>query len=87
MNDKWYESMSYVWKKLALMRDFHDHMCGRDKKHETRIKACYNFLPTVKYTMEHLDEIKRLSNTIPIILRTKNVKYTFIHPVFEQFNN
>ena len=78
----WIDNMKYQWRMLALLRDFYDFKCVRDKTHYIRTDDCRRFINCV------LDGLKnnKFSNPVKRILSNSTNSYSFIHPNFVQFN-
>ena len=79
----WFDLNRSLWRNLALLRDLHDFICGRDKKHHIRTDDCRRFIPGI---------IKLFNKNIVInpvyrILTGCKKPNKFIHPLFIQFNN
>jgi hypothetical protein len=70
------------WRKLALFRDFHDYMCGRDRKHYIRTDDCRRFVLGITKGLESNEFIKPVHR----LLNGENAPRKFIHPLFIDFN-
>lgn len=78
----WFELNKSLWCNLALLRDLHDFICGRDEKHHIRTDDCRRFIPGI---------IKLFNENIVIkpvyrILYNKKKSNKFTHSLFLQFN-
>jgi hypothetical protein len=82
VNDIWFMKNDIKWKMIALMRDFHDYMCNRDKKHYIRTDDCRRFISCVISGVE--------SGIFPMpvhrLLKGDTAPFKFIHPLFTQFS-
>lgn len=79
----WIEHTSYQWRMLALVRDFHDHMCGRDQTHYIRTDDCRRFLTCVLRGLH----LKSFPKPVHRLLGGENAPRKFIHPRFIRFNS
>lgn len=79
---EWINYMKFQWRMLALLRDFHDFMCGRDKKHYIRTDDCRRFLSCASRGL--IDT--KFSKPVHRLLCGENAPQKFIHPKFLQFN-
>lgn len=70
------------WRRLALVRDLHDYLCGRDKKHHIRTDDCRRFISCVIKGL-HMSEF---SKPVARLLCGENAPREFTHPAFVQFN-
>lgn len=78
----WFELNKSLWRNLALLRDLHDFICGRDKKHHIRTDDCRRFIPgIIKLFNENI-----VINPVYRILYNKKNENKFTHPLFLQFN-
>jgi predicted transcriptional regulator len=81
--DEWVANTTHQWRTLALIRDFHDYMCGRDKKHYIRTDDCRRFISCAMRGMS--------SNSFPKpvyrLLCGDSAPRKFIHPQFIKFNS
>jgi hypothetical protein len=77
----WY-TMELHWKVLALLRDFHDYMCGRDKKHNIRTDDCHRFIRGIRIGLS----TKKFIKPVCRILCGESSPRKFTHPLFIQFN-
>jgi hypothetical protein len=81
LNNYWNE-IELQWKTIALLRDFHDHMCGRDKNHHIRTDDCNRFIHGIKKGINTHKFIKPVYR----ILNGCEKSFSFKHPLFKQFN-
>ena len=81
INDEWFVENAGKWKLLALLRDFHDHMCNRDKKHYIRTDDCRRFIPCI------IRGIDSGVFAMPVhrLLNGDTAPRKFTHPWFLQF--
>jgi len=79
----WIEHTNRQWRMLALIRDFHDHMCGRDRKHHIRTDDCRRFIPCVMQGLL----LKTFSKPVHRLLSGENAPREFTHPQFVKFNS
>jgi hypothetical protein len=70
------------WRLLALLRDFHDYMCGRDIKHYIRTDDCRRFVVGVSKGLKSNKFIKPVYR----LLDGENAPRNFTHPLFIIFN-
>jgi hypothetical protein len=80
--DNWVAYMKSRWRMVAIFRDFHDFICGRDSKHYIRTDDCRRFMLGVINginTKTFIKPVYRLlcGNTAP---------NKFKHPLFIKFN-
>lgn len=80
--EKWFEYMKIQWHMVSLFRDFHDFMCGRDKKHYIRTDDCRRFMSGIEKGLNTLKFIKPVHR----VLCGENAPKKFTHPLFTQFN-
>jgi hypothetical protein len=78
----WIDNATVDWRRLALVRDYHDHRCGRDKTHHVRTDACRRFVSDVMNGMN----IGYFSKYVDMILSGKTCPRQFVHPAFKIFN-
>lgn len=78
----WFVYMKKQWHMISLFRDFHDFMCGRDKKHYIRTDDCHRFINGLEKGLVESKFIKPVHR----ILCGENAPKKFIHPLFTQFN-
>lgn len=83
MPNGWIEHTNRQWRMLALIRDFHDHMCGRDRKHYIRTDDCRRFLSCVMRGLS----LKAFPKPVHRMLSGENAPRKFIHPQFVKFNS
>lgn len=81
--DKWINHTKHQWRMLALIRDFHDYMCGRDQKHCIRTDDCRRFISCVVKGLKH----STFSKPVHRLLCGKNAPRKFVHPQFVKFNS
>jgi hypothetical protein len=81
-NFDWVKCASTEWMRLALMRDYHDHMCGRYDKHYIRTDDCRRFIECALKGLK----TKIFSKPVHRILCGENAPRQFIHPLFTRFN-
>jgi hypothetical protein len=74
--------MELQWEAIALLRDFHDYMCGRDKKHNIRTDDCYRFIHGIRNGIA----TKKFIKPVCRILCGETSSRKFTHPLFTQFN-
>jgi hypothetical protein len=74
--------MNHEWRYLGLMRDFHDHMCGRDAKHHIRTDDCRRFIPCV---IKGLNS-GNFARPVHRLLTGATSPLGFTHSKFKQFN-
>jgi hypothetical protein len=79
---QWKLQMKSQWRMMAIFRDFHDFMCGRDKKHYIRTDDCRRFMVGIEKGIEKKHFIKPVHR----ILCGENAPKKFIHSLFKQFN-
>jgi hypothetical protein len=79
---QWKLQMESQWRMMAIFRDFHDFMCGRDKNHYIRTDDCRRFMSGVEKGMKNKHFIKPVHR----ILCGENAPKKFIHSLFKQFN-
>lgn len=70
------------WRTLALLRDFHDYMCGRDYKHYIRTDDCRRFVMGITKGLGKEKFIKPVHR----LLSGENAPRRFTHPLFVAFN-
>ena len=80
--NKWINYMTLQWHMMALFRDFHDYMCGRDKKHYIRTDDCRRFIIGIENGLSTSKFIKPVHR----ILCGENAPKQFSHKLFKQFN-
>lgn len=78
----WINYMKLQWHMVALFRDFHDYMCGRDKKHYIRTDDCRRFIIGIEKGLKTSKFIKPVHR----ILCGENAPKQFTHYLFTQFN-
>ena len=78
----WIGSATVNWRRLALVRDYHDHRCVRDNTHHVRTDACRKFVSDVMNGMND----GYFSKYVDMILSGKTCPRQFVHPVFKIFN-
>ena len=83
MPNGWIEHTNRQWRMLALIRDFHDHMCGRDRKHYIRTDDCRRFLSCVVRGLS----LTAFPKPVHRLLCGENAPRKFIHPQFVKFNS
>ena len=76
-----FEELRNEWRKLALMRDFHDYVCGRDDTHHIRTDDCRRFINGIQKILNSNIYIKPVYR----LLSDKQTK-KFTHPKFTRFN-
>jgi hypothetical protein len=79
---EWIDHSKNQWRILALIRDFHDHMCGRDQKHYIRTDDCRRFLQCVIRGLT----IDSFPKPVYRLLCGENAPRGFKHPRFIEFN-
>jgi hypothetical protein len=79
---QWKLQMKNQWRMLAIFRDFHDFMCGRDEKHYIRTDDCRRFMIGIEKGLEKKNFIKPVHR----ILCGENAPKKFMHSLFKQFN-
>ena len=82
ISESWFNTMNEQWRLLALLRDFHDHACGRDVSHRVRTADCARFL---SYALNGIN-VNKFSKPVIRLLCGNNAPKDFIHPSFRQFN-
>ena len=82
ISEEWIDDMKYQWRMLALLRDLHDHMCGRDATHHIRTDDCRRFM---KCALNGINN-KHFSKPVHRLLCGENAPLQFKHPLFTQFN-
>lgn len=82
VHDDWFIENLIKWKILALLRDFHDHMCDRDQKHYIRTDDCRRFMPCVISGFES----GIFARPVHRLLKGDTAPYKFTHPLFTQFS-
>lgn len=80
--ESWFVTMNEQWRLLALLRDFHDHACGRDTSHRVRTADCARFL---SYALNGI-KVNKFPKPVIRLLSGNNAPKGFIHPSFRQFN-
>jgi len=80
--ESWFDTMNEQWRLLALLRDFHDHACGRDVTHCVRTADCARFL---SYALSGI-KVNKFPKPVIRLLCGDNAPKGFIHPSFRQFN-
>jgi hypothetical protein len=80
---EWIDNTNQQWRMLALIRDFHDHTCGRDRKHYIRTDDCRRFLSCVIRGLS----LTSFSKPVHRLLCGENAPRKFIHPQFVKFNS
>jgi hypothetical protein len=82
ISHKLIDQITPQWHMLALIRDFHDHMCGRDRTHYIRTDDCRRFLSCVLKGLK----IQEFSKPVHRLLCGENAPRRFVHPRFIKFN-
>lgn len=80
--EQWINYMKLQWHMMSLFRDFHDYMCGRDKKHYIRTDDCRRFIIGIERGLSTAKFIKPVHR----ILCGENTPKQFTHKLFKQFN-
>jgi hypothetical protein len=80
--DVWFNYMKSQWHMMTLFRDFHDFMCGRDKKHYIRTDDCRRFIIGIKNGLK----VSKFIKPVHRILCGENAPKQFKHSLFIQFN-
>ena len=80
--EEWKSQMESQWHMVAIFRDFHDFMCGRDEKHYIRTDDCRRFMGGIEQGLKKKQFIKPVHR----ILCGENAPKKFIHSLFKQFN-
>jgi hypothetical protein len=75
-------AMQRDWRRLALLRDYHDYMCERDRKHHIRTDDCRRFIACVLKGIMH----GRFAMPVTRMLTGCGAPRGFTHPRFVQFN-
>lgn len=78
----WADRSFKYWKRLALVRDYHDYRCGRDSTHHIRTDYCHRFVSCV------MSGVQSGSFTSPVkkLLTGTTSPRNFTHHMFRQFN-
>ncbi len=79
---EWIKCTKFQWRRLALVRDYYDHMCGRDASHYIRTDDCRRFINCVIKGLK----TKKLAKPVVRILSGKTAPRYFKHPLFVKFN-
>ena len=79
---EWIANAKFQWRRLALIRDYYDHICCRDESHYIRTDDCRRFINCVIKGLK----TKKLSNPVVRILSGKTAPRYFKHPLFVKFN-
>lgn len=79
---QWESQMSKQWRMVSIFRDFHDFMCGRDKKHYIRTDDCRRFIRGIGKGLKN----KKFIKPVHRILCGENAPKQFTHALFKQFN-
>jgi hypothetical protein len=79
----WFEKATVDWRRLALVRDYHDYRCGRDTTHHIRTYACRRFVSDIMYGMNNRYVF---SKYVDMILSGTTCPRQFVHPAFKIFN-
>lgn len=78
----WILTTQEKWRSLALFRDFHDYMCGRDHKHYIRTDDCRRFVLGITRGLKSNNFIKPVHR----LLNGESAPRAFTHPAFVVFN-
>ena len=81
----WYVFMEAQWRMVAVFRDFHDSMCGRDEKHHIRTDDCRRFVSGIKSGIKTGEFPKPVHRILRGNISNKPTD-KFTHPNFVQFN-
>lgn len=82
LHQEFIKYMSDRWRLVALLRDFHDYIYGRDNKHYIRTDDCRRFIDCIEHGMR----VGVFTKPIHRILCKKDTPGGFTHPLFKQFN-
>lgn len=79
---EWISESKSQWRRLALIRDYYDHICGRDATHRIRTDDCRRFINCAIKGLKG----KKIANPVVRILSGKTAPRQFKHPLFVRFN-
>jgi hypothetical protein len=82
LETEWISTTQMQWRILALFRDFHDYMCGRDHKHYIRTDDCRRFVLGITKGLKS----KKFIKPVRRLLSGENAPRNFTHPLFVEFN-